>query len=116
MSALGLGRVENAFEGAPVRRLGIARVSDRDRSDQLLDPDEVHEPSQISGQHGTRHLGRTFGSVLVMNCVLPMRAFSCAEQTLNYGLPQCLLRSLRTCSCYPNKPTRRSVVPFSARA
>ncbi len=49
--------------------------SGRDRGDQRLDSDDVHDPCQIIGQNRKGHLGGYFGGVLVRKCVAPMRAF-----------------------------------------
>jgi hypothetical protein len=47
MSQLGLGRVKMAREGRRYREQKAEWVSGRDRSDQRLDPDDVHDPCQI---------------------------------------------------------------------
>src|ERR1700721_984158 len=55
MSQLGLGRVKMAREGRRYREQKAEWVSGRDRSDQRLDPDDVHDPCQIVGQDRERH-------------------------------------------------------------
>jgi hypothetical protein len=57
VSANGLGRVETAFGGSPSREPG---VSGCDRSDQRPDPDDVHDPCQIIGQHRECHFSGYF--------------------------------------------------------
>ena len=49
MSEVGLGRVKTALAMSPLAA-GPSGVSGRDRSDQRLDPDDVHDPGQIIGQ------------------------------------------------------------------
>jgi hypothetical protein len=55
----------------PIDILGAAG-SGRDRSDQRLDPDDVHNASQIIGEDRDGHLG---GSLWERFGVAPMRAF-----------------------------------------
>ena len=46
-------------------------VLGRDRSDQRLDPDDVHDPCQIVGQHRESHLGGNFTSTLTARADIP---------------------------------------------
>jgi hypothetical protein len=56
---LGLGRVKRALGIGPgSERRGC--VSGRERSDQRLDPDDVHDPGQIIGEDREGHLGGYF--------------------------------------------------------
>ena len=50
------------------------RVFGRDRSDQRLDTDDIHDPCQIIGQNRERHLGGSFRKRFSQE-VRPLRAF-----------------------------------------
>ena len=63
MSQLGLGRVKMAREGRRYREQKAEWVSGRDRSDQRLDPDDVHDPCQIVGRTESAISALTFGNV-----------------------------------------------------
>ena len=60
MSQLGLGRVKTDREGRRYREQKAEWVSGRDRSDQRLDPDDVHDPCQIVGQDRECHFSAYF--------------------------------------------------------
>jgi hypothetical protein len=51
MTAMGLGRVKTVPKGRRSWQPGAEAASGRDRSDQRLDPDDVHDPCQIIGQN-----------------------------------------------------------------
>jgi hypothetical protein len=71
MSALGRGRVKAAagvWSGSETRCF-----SGRDRGDQRLDTDDVHDPCQIVGQDRKRAISAAaLGSVSVRKCVAPI--------------------------------------------
>ena len=50
MSEMGLGRVKTGGEGRQYWEQKPEWVSGRDRGDQRLDPDDVHDPCQIIDQ------------------------------------------------------------------
>jgi hypothetical protein len=60
MTAAGLGRVKTRSLGSRTEAMTGLVSGGGDRSQQRLDPDDVHDPRQIVGQDGERHFGCHF--------------------------------------------------------
>jgi len=58
-------------------------VSGRDRSDQRLDPDDVHDPGQIIGENREGHLGGYFWKRFSQKMRCPHAGFHGAERMLD---------------------------------
>ena len=82
MSEVGLGRVKTALAMSPLAA-GPSGVSGRDRSDQRLDPDDVHDPGQIIGENREGHLGGYFWKRFSQKMRCPHAGFHGAERMLD---------------------------------